>query len=819
MSHYQILGELGRGGMAVVYRAFQPDLDREVALKFLQASGDDLSAAGIARFKREMDVLIALSHPSIIKVLDAGEMDGRLYYAMELVQAEDLSRILKSKGPMAPGVAVQVLDQLLDALEFIHARGLVHRDIKPANIMLTGAGRAILMDFGVVRKTEGTLLTAAGKIVGTPAYLAPELITGDRPPSAPSDLWSLGLVAYEMLAGRYPFEAESVMLLMECVLKDPAPSVLEGREDLPRALGRWVARLLEKAPDARWASAGEARRQMESFRAAVEAAPSGAPARAVPGQDTGSVPGRKTRSVSTSSRITRPVPAAKHRRPAPARGGRRALVAWLSGGILALSLAGVWVARREAPPGVASPGPARSLTAAMSSPGAGSPVRAPAPGVVEVTTGFDRALIRLSAVVAAGAEVHLARERGGSPVRRRFREPTRELSMDRLEPETTYAGAVVTGPVRIEVRLTTRGRFFGRRRGSLPAVLLAGHRDVLGYTGIAAAARRDRIVLAWAAGTSGGSQVFVCESPDRGRTWTEPVNVSGEPAEIRRLAVAIDERDAHVAWCLDPGPIRVRSRALAGGTWVRSRVREGVFASVVAMATVDGERTLLLTVRQGQGEIAPLASAGDAIPPGNAVGPVEPAAQVCLLDGGRGQLHLVHSGPTEDHGVVHRAGPFAGTGPWTGVRLAAIGPGDYRRDMDACMIDRRLVVAFCSRRDKVRVRASADSGRTFGPEIDPLPQSSSTVRPALAAAGGRFYLALASERAFSAAAPYALLEGVGLFMFRSAEGDGWTRFVETPLHGVFVSDLRSLSMVAVGDQLSVLFAVKSLGVGAMPVSR
>ena len=267
MSTYKIVEELGRGGMGVVYRALHPALNREVAIKFLLDDAGGLSEVMRSRFRREMEVLMKLSHPSIIKVYDAGEADGRLYYVMELLRARDLQWHLKRRGRLPTPVALSVLDQLLDALDYIHESGVLHRDIKPSNVVLEDTGRATLMDFGVVRKSGATLLTQEGHAVGTPRYFSPEMIQkGESSPA--SDQFSLGVVAYELLTACPPFGGESLAEVAHAIMKlDPLPLAERCRE-LPAEVAPVIMRMLAKNPDDRWPGMGAARAALQAALAA-----------------------------------------------------------------------------------------------------------------------------------------------------------------------------------------------------------------------------------------------------------------------------------------------------------------------------------------------------------------------------------------------------------------------------------------------------------------------------------------------------------------------------------------------------------------------
>ncbi|MBI4860701.1 MAG: serine/threonine protein kinase [Candidatus Riflebacteria bacterium] len=273
---YKLLGELGKGGMGVVYRALHPELNREVAIKFLQGDVQTMGEVTVTRFQREMAVLIGLSHPGIIKVFDAGEHDGKLFYVMELVKGVDLLKIQISCGRVPQDKTLIILDQLLDALELVHSRGIVHRDIKPANIMIDEAGRTILMDFGVVRLSDATVLTEEGRAVGTPLYFSPQVIHGAS--AGPlDDLWSVGVVAYQMLSGLSPFEGKSIQELVCNIVRQEIPRLSDRCPDIPAEVDAFVHRFLEREPSNRWPGARQARLALEEIRDARQLSHSGGP--------------------------------------------------------------------------------------------------------------------------------------------------------------------------------------------------------------------------------------------------------------------------------------------------------------------------------------------------------------------------------------------------------------------------------------------------------------------------------------------------------------------------------------------------------------
>jgi tRNA A-37 threonylcarbamoyl transferase component Bud32 len=248
---YKILEPLGRGGMASVFKAYEPGLDRYVALKVLPAQSvqDEASAE---RFRREAKVIARLEHPNITPIHNFGidQASQIPWMAMRLISGGTLSSRLTMR--MTPQRAVSILRGVGDALDYAHAKGVMHRDVKPANILLDEAGRVYLADFGIARLVEGaTALTAAGLISGTPAYMAPEQATGLSLDHR-VDIYALGVVAYEVLAGRVPFQADNAIDVLMKHVQSPVPLI----PGLPPAVMDALLKALAKKPEERWESAG-----------------------------------------------------------------------------------------------------------------------------------------------------------------------------------------------------------------------------------------------------------------------------------------------------------------------------------------------------------------------------------------------------------------------------------------------------------------------------------------------------------------------------------------------------------------------------------
>jgi serine/threonine-protein kinase len=250
LGEYDVYGLLGRGGMASVYLALDLALNRKVAIKVMSPallSGDD----AVARFKREAQTAAGLQHPNIIPIYAVRQTPRLVYFVMKYIEGRPLDSIIKELGSMPLDMARPILSQVAGALQFAHKKGIVHRDIKPANIMVDEDGNAIVTDFGIAKVSEAKGLTMTGATVGTPYYMSPEQYSGTNITGA-ADQYSLGIVAYEMLTGKTPFEGDSIMTVMKGHLMDPPPSLTDRRADLPRNVADTIMRMLEKKPEDRF---------------------------------------------------------------------------------------------------------------------------------------------------------------------------------------------------------------------------------------------------------------------------------------------------------------------------------------------------------------------------------------------------------------------------------------------------------------------------------------------------------------------------------------------------------------------------------------
>jgi len=255
---YELREVIGRGAAAVVYRALDRKHARDVAVKVLRAELTQSLTAD--RFVREIGIAAALTHPHILPLYDSGEENGRFYYVTPFIEGESLRQHLERSPQLPPQEAVVLARALASALECAHAHGIVHRDLKPENVLLV-SGQALLSDFGiaqVLRPAAGQpRFTLTGLVVGTPQYMSPEQAAGDGAADARSDIYSLGCMLYEMLAGVAPFEGDSVQAIIARRFTEVAPDVRERRGEVPRAVADLVASMLEREPSDRVQSAGE----------------------------------------------------------------------------------------------------------------------------------------------------------------------------------------------------------------------------------------------------------------------------------------------------------------------------------------------------------------------------------------------------------------------------------------------------------------------------------------------------------------------------------------------------------------------------------
>ena len=320
---YDILGELGRGGMAAVYLAHDISLDRKVAIKVMFPSLID-SGSGAERFKREARTAASITHPNIIPI-HAVRQDGSLFFfVMQFVEGSTLDSVLERQGSLSISMVQIILRQVGEALGFAHRQGVIHRDVKPANILLDQEGRAVVADFGIAKVAADQSLTQTGGVLGTPLYMSPEQCAGVEVTAA-SDQYSLGLIGYQMLTGDPPFTGEHAIQVMNQRMIMSPPPIVERRSDCPVALVEAVTRMIEREPHARWPT-------MEEAVAAI--GDPGAEDRAAARQAMVHIAATSTPRLAGS-----PSPAARR----PSRSHRLTREQVVKGGAMSLALAGALV--------------------------------------------------------------------------------------------------------------------------------------------------------------------------------------------------------------------------------------------------------------------------------------------------------------------------------------------------------------------------------------------------------------------------------------------------------------------------------------------
>jgi len=249
---YEVVELIGKGGMSSVFKAHDRLLERIVAIKVLHPHFTQ-DEEYVERFRREARSVAQLSHPNIVTVIDRGEDAGRQYIVFEYVEGENLKQLLERTGPMPVRDALIMALQMARALSFAHGRGLIHRDVKPQNVLLNADGAAKMTDFGIARSVDVQGVTITGTVLGTSEYIAPEQARGQQV-DAQTDVYSLGVVLYELLTGGVPYDGDNFVTVALKHVNEPVPSVLEHRPDAPPRLALAIERAMAKSPDERYES-------------------------------------------------------------------------------------------------------------------------------------------------------------------------------------------------------------------------------------------------------------------------------------------------------------------------------------------------------------------------------------------------------------------------------------------------------------------------------------------------------------------------------------------------------------------------------------
>jgi eukaryotic-like serine/threonine-protein kinase len=350
IGRYEIVGELGRGAMGVVYKAKDPTIGRTVALKTMRLDVHGLDSEDLLRrFKNEARAAGLLNHPNIVTIYDAGEDQSVFYIAMEYLEGTTLQEVLAERGVLEAGEAIQFSREICKGLDYAQAHGIVHRDIKPANIMITRRGAVKIMDFGIAK--AGGSMTSTGQVLGTPNYMSPEQVKGKQLDGR-SDLFSFAVMLYEMLTGEKPFSGQNITAIIYKIVNETPIPPRELDPTMHASLSAIVMKALAKAPEERYQSGAELVHDLESYKRAGSMLPTAAfDASAAVADKTDALP--RTKAVETRQNRVVPAPQSQPEKPAhqPAKTGRKghhgALIGALVVGLVLGLLAAGYAYRRS----------------------------------------------------------------------------------------------------------------------------------------------------------------------------------------------------------------------------------------------------------------------------------------------------------------------------------------------------------------------------------------------------------------------------------------------------------------------------------------
>ncbi|HEV8264015.1 MAG TPA: serine/threonine-protein kinase [Gemmatimonadales bacterium] len=561
LGEYEILTELGRGGMATVYLAHDIPLDRKVAIKVLAPALLLMGEGMVERFKREARTAAALSHPHIIPIYAVKESNRVLYFVMKYVQGRPLDAVIRDVGRLPIPMVQAILAHVGDALAYAHRHGVIHRDIKSANIMLDEEGWAVVTDFGIAKVEEAQGLTLTGVTVGTPTYMSPEQCATCEVTGA-SDQYSLGVVAYEMLTGRLPFRSESTMSVMYAHFNERPQPVSELRPDCPPNLAAAVMRMLEKEPEDRWPTMEDvvavcgrpSLRHDDPIRSdMITLAKAGGAAQLLADINTPTSP------IALAKVPTRPL--------APAR--RRVSPLWWGLGVVGIAAALWWTAPwrllRSSPPAVVGTLPAPGRAAPSAVPAETAAVRPPPPAPptadstapVQATRPPSRRLSRTAAPSAlAGA---------GAAAESVLRAATARQEDSLVRSMRTTALAAMQRAV---------------GAGATPAELARGDTVLRGAESLAAAGRLSEAMVQFVTATSLWSEGERLSRARAARDAAPPPPVGAPPPAPVDPRPAIESVIAEYARALESRDLSQVRRAYPGLTAAQQQGWQDLFRSV-----------------------------------------------------------------------------------------------------------------------------------------------------------------------------------------------------------------------------------------------
>ncbi|MBI4868547.1 MAG: protein kinase [Candidatus Wallbacteria bacterium] len=728
---YTIETELASGASATVYRAVQTGLSRPVAIKLLAPGLFDAEETRV-RFLREARIQAGLSHPNLLALFDAGFTEDRPYLVCELVTGGSIRDRLERLGARPPREAASWLGAAAAAMAHAHNAGIVHRDLKPENLLLTGEDVVKVADFGLAKAQleGGSLKTAAGVLLGTPGYMAPEVLRG-KPATAAADVYALGVILFELLLGHRPFAAADMQEEVSAQLRRDSQELARLTSPLPPALGQLVLRCLAPEPTSR-PSADELASELAALTPQALKAP-----RAVRAATRVSRGSGQLQSAVARTRSSRELPSATPPFVAAA-GGKRAPLAAAVGLALVLAAAAAWPRRQEPPP----PAPAEAP------PAVAKPAPTP-PRVAQVSTSHDRARVWLAGGIPKQLILSFGPSGSSTPSWSRLpiSDNAKSAMVAGLKPDTAYTGALEWPGGRAHLAFRTR------RVADLGGGTATYVDSIKPDNACAIAAAGETIYAAWRRDLETRKLICTAESPDGGVTWTEPQTLPDDPGANSRIALAADGTSAAVAWVLAKpagDTVQIRFRRPDQPAWSPPLETFGSLHDP-GLAPAGGGRFDLLTF----GPWAPgndvsirwadVDSARRTLRSGKASTQLvhRHASRTCaiLLHSGRRLLAFSQLEDDDDRKTLlwtHTLDPDQG--PWAPVRSLVAYDEGMKSDVDAAAANGTVAVAY-SVPAGVRLCVSQDDGAAFRTVAVPFREKYLQWEPAVAIAGGTVYVA------------------------------------------------------------------------------